>query len=133
MPSHKIGRSRTQAAAVLRREGDYWTVVYEATVVRLKDAKGLRYLEPLLRHPGRVFHVTELIDLVENGGVLRARSCRDDLAIIERARKAVTNRIRATIARVGAVHAGLGRHLDNAVRTGAQCNYRPDRPTRWGR
>jgi hypothetical protein len=35
----------------------------DAAVVRLKDAKGLRYLEPLVRQPGRSFHVAELVCL----------------------------------------------------------------------
>ena len=48
-------RNRGDHAPVFRREGDYWTIAYEAAVVRLKDAKGLRYLEPLLRHPARSF------------------------------------------------------------------------------
>jgi hypothetical protein len=45
---------------VFRREGEYWTVVFEGSVVRLKDTKGLRHLARLLVHPGREFHATEL-------------------------------------------------------------------------
>jgi hypothetical protein len=45
---------------VFRREGEYWTVVFDGSVVRLKDTKGLRYLARLLAHPGREFHATEL-------------------------------------------------------------------------
>jgi hypothetical protein len=45
---------------VFRREGEYWTVCYQGTVVRLKDAKGLRHLAWLLTHPGREFHVVDL-------------------------------------------------------------------------
>jgi len=51
---------RGERTPLLRREGEYWTIAYGAAVVRLKDAKGLRYLESLLRHPGRSFHVAEL-------------------------------------------------------------------------
>ncbi len=40
-------------ANVFRREGDYWTVVYEDSVVRLPDSKGLRCLARLLASPGR--------------------------------------------------------------------------------
>jgi tetratricopeptide (TPR) repeat protein len=46
---------------VLRREGDYWTVAFEADAFRLKDAKGLHYLARLLAEPGREFHVFDLI------------------------------------------------------------------------
>jgi hypothetical protein len=45
---------------VFRREGEYWTVAYQGSVVRLKDAKGLRHLARLLAHPGREFHATDL-------------------------------------------------------------------------
>jgi hypothetical protein len=41
-----------RGATVFRREGDYWTVVYEGSVVRLPDAKGLRCLARLLARPG---------------------------------------------------------------------------------
>jgi hypothetical protein len=45
---------------VFRREGEYWTVVFDGSVVRLKDTKGLRHLARLLAHPGREFHATDL-------------------------------------------------------------------------
>jgi hypothetical protein len=49
----------------------------------------------------------------------------------ERARKAVTARIRLTIGRIDREHANLGRHLANCVRTGTTCSYRPETPIRW--
>jgi len=52
-------------------------------------------------------------------------------AIADRARKAVTSRIRETIARIGKEHGALGLHLDNAIRTGVFCSYRPDRSPEW--
>jgi hypothetical protein len=45
---------------VIRREGDYWTLVYEGSVVRLRDSKGLRHLSRLLTAPGREFHAVDL-------------------------------------------------------------------------
>jgi tetratricopeptide (TPR) repeat protein len=45
---------------LFRREGEYWTVRYQGSVVRLRDAKGLRHLARLLAHPGREFHATDL-------------------------------------------------------------------------
>ena len=45
---------------VFRREGEYWTVRYGGSVVRLKDAKGLRYLARLLAVPRREFHAVDL-------------------------------------------------------------------------
>ncbi|HEX2145331.1 MAG TPA: AAA family ATPase [Glycomyces sp.] len=43
----------------------------------------------------------------------------------ERARKSVTNRIRNTLKKIGAVHPALAHHLQEAVATGAACAYRP--------
>jgi hypothetical protein len=58
---------RVEAAAapeasgnLFRREGEYWTVRYEGSVARLKDAKGLRYLAQLLGNPGREYHSLDL-------------------------------------------------------------------------
>jgi predicted ATPase len=49
----------------------------------------------------------------------------------ERARAAVTARIRAAIAKVGEAHPPLGRHLSHSIRTGRFCSYRPDEPVAW--
>jgi tetratricopeptide (TPR) repeat protein len=60
------GPAAAEAAApevsrnVFRREGQYWTVCYEGSVVRLKDVKGLHHLARLLAHPGREFHAIDL-------------------------------------------------------------------------
>jgi tetratricopeptide (TPR) repeat protein len=51
----------------------------------------------------------------------------------ERARVAVTRAIRTAMARISEHHEELGKHLDNAIRTGTYCSYQPDPriPTRW--
>ncbi|MEX2159918.1 MAG: transcriptional regulator [Dehalococcoidia bacterium] len=46
---------------VFRREGDYWSVVFEGHTVRLRDLKGLHYLARLLADPGREFHALDLM------------------------------------------------------------------------
>jgi tetratricopeptide (TPR) repeat protein len=46
---------------VFRREGDYWSVVFEGRTVRVRDLKGMRYLAQLLGNPGREFHVLDLV------------------------------------------------------------------------
>ena len=48
------------ARNLFRREGEYWTVAYQGSMVRLKDAKGLRHLARLLAHPGQEFHAVDL-------------------------------------------------------------------------
>jgi tetratricopeptide (TPR) repeat protein len=46
--------------AVLRREGDYWSVQHSAGPVRIRDRLGLHYLCRLLSEPEREFHVLDL-------------------------------------------------------------------------
>ena len=58
----------------------------------------------------------------------RARKAGD---VTERARKAVASRIRDSIERIRREHGALALHLENAVRTGAFCCYRPDRSPGW--
>jgi tetratricopeptide (TPR) repeat protein len=68
---------------VFRRDGDYWTIAYEGRALRLRDARGLRYLAQLLHHPGREFHVSELVAGAP-GSEARApsgRSLGDDLSV----------------------------------------------------
>jgi tetratricopeptide (TPR) repeat protein len=50
---------------------------------------------------------------------------------VERARKAVYNRLRDAIGRIGVDHPALARHLDRSLRTGTTCSYRPDRDPVW--
>jgi hypothetical protein len=55
------GRSPlTPARAVFRREGEYWSIVYEEDAFRLKDSKGVRYLARLLAAPGDELHALEV-------------------------------------------------------------------------
>lgn len=52
-------------------------------------------------------------------------------AAAEKARKAVTNRIRDALARIQHTHPLLWQHLFTALRTGTFCTYRPPVPVRW--
>ncbi len=70
--------------------------------------------------------VTELSKAFGLGG--RARSGGSS---VERARTAVTFRIRAAIKKVAEQHEVLGTHLTHSVRTGTWCAYRPEREVRW--
>jgi tetratricopeptide (TPR) repeat protein len=57
----EAGEAVPEAAVnTFRREGEYWTVVYDGAVVRLKDSKGLRHLARLLAHPGRELLAVDL-------------------------------------------------------------------------
>jgi pimeloyl-ACP methyl ester carboxylesterase len=50
---------------------------------------------------------------------------------VERARKAVTRRIRDALDRVDRVHPPLGRHLRTSIHTGVFCRYAPERDLVW--
>ena len=45
----------------MRREGDYWSVAHGPEQFSLKHSKGFDALVMLLRHPGREFHVLDLV------------------------------------------------------------------------
>src|SRR5436305_9599879 len=45
------------------REGDYWTLVFDGQVARLRASRGLSLLGWLLERPGREVHVLDLSDL----------------------------------------------------------------------
>ena len=51
--------------ATLTLDGSYWSVDHGGQCVRLRDTKGLRYLEELIAHPGVERHAFDLVDLVE--------------------------------------------------------------------
>ena len=55
-------------ANVFRREGDYWSVVFDGHTVRIRDVKGMRYLGRLLADPGREHHVLDLVAAEAGGG-----------------------------------------------------------------
>jgi tetratricopeptide (TPR) repeat protein len=50
-------------------QGDYWTLAFEARLIRLRDSKGLRQLALLLREPGREFHVLDLVARIDPGEI----------------------------------------------------------------
>ena len=50
---------------------------------------------------------------------------------VERARKAVTARLRDTIGRIEAALPELGSHLDRSIVTGTYCRYQPAEPLTW--
>jgi hypothetical protein len=84
------------------------------------------------RWPGGSFHVAELMATVapdsgrQRNGAPSLGPAGSEAA--ERMRKAVPNRIRQAVARIADAHQHLGRHLQNAVRTGSRYAYTPERP-----
>jgi hypothetical protein len=105
----------------VRREGDYWTIIYEKKVLRMKDSNGVRHLAYLLLHPHESIGAVEI---ERNTGRIAERG--SDPVSRERARVNVTRSLSIVLQRITEHHPALGRHLKSTVRTGMFCTYTPD-------
>jgi hypothetical protein len=56
-----LHEQQTESVNAFRREGDYWTVIFDGHTVRVRDLKGMHYLARLLADPGREYHVLDLV------------------------------------------------------------------------
>jgi hypothetical protein len=72
-----------------------------------------------------------LLDQVRRAAGLGGRRRSLGAGTAERARKAVTARLREAIRRIGEVLPELGAHLDRSVVTGTTCRYDPPEPLTW--
>lgn len=116
-----------------RLEGEYWTIVYDDVVCRLRDTAGLRYLAYLLRRPSEK---VAAVELAHAAGPPSARTARLGLAAkrqTELARVKTTRAIRTAMQHIGTHNAPLIEHLRATIRTGAFCSYTPDPrlPVEW--
>src|SRR5262245_1585153 len=96
-------------AQLFRCEGEFWTIAYADRVIRLRDMRGLHYLETLLRHPGREFHVSELAGNAD-GGVRRIPHRDGALRVVPglgEAGELLDAQARAAYRRRHEVHSGL--------------------------
>ncbi len=101
-----------QGTHAFRREGEYWTLVFEGRTSRVRDRIGLRHIGAMLSRPG--VRVPALALLADADG-----------ADPERARVRVTKATRAAIARVALLDPACGAHLYATIRLGAHCSYAP--------
>lgn len=107
-------------APTFTHEDEYWTVTYERLVLRLADAKGVRYVAHLVQRPNEPFSALDMISVCGEGGCVQPTA-----GAAERARSAVTKRIKATLLRLRVHHPSLARHLARTIQTGHSCVYRP--------
>jgi hypothetical protein len=121
------GTAEEIPAAAFVRLGEYWSLAYDGTNVLLRDAKGLHYLAELLRRAGEKVSVAVLAAEPATSAEPNATGQP------ERARSAVTKRIRDALQKIEKNHPVLGRHLSARVKTGYECSYTPDpdRPVVW--
>jgi hypothetical protein len=57
-----------------RREGDFWTLIFEGRILRLRHSNGLVFVAHLLRHPDHQFHVTQLVALLPSARAIHAEA-----------------------------------------------------------
>jgi hypothetical protein len=203
---------RTGDESVFQRQNDFWTIRHRGQTTWLKSTRGLHCLAFLLRHPGREFHVNELLASLRGASAAapanvlgdgprpggnqlavaglyggcprldaqakaeykqrlnelrqelneaeqfndldRAAKVQEEMNAIaqqlasamglggrdrktsseaERARCAVTKRIKQSIQKISEANPDLGRHLAVSVKTGYFCSYtpQPERPVAW--
>jgi hypothetical protein len=102
---------------------------YRRRIVELDQALATAG-EPGAGHRLRAERSALATELARAGG-LAGRSRALGSSTTERARKAVTARLREAITRITAVLPELGAHLDRSVTTGTRCRYDPDVPLTW--
>ena len=137
-PGRSAQRPADLASIDMAQEGDAGEVIdhearqqYRARLADLEEdleeATSANDIERAARiREERSFLLSELAGAVGLHG--KARRALDPA---ERARKAVTWRIRDAIDRADTAHPQLGRHLRHSVRTGTFCAYDPPEPTQW--
>ena len=54
-------------AASFASEGDYWTITFMGKTCRLRDSKGLRYIDELVHNPNRELHPLDLVVRLQAG------------------------------------------------------------------
>ena len=104
---------------------------YERRIRSLQeDVDDARQANDLVRAERAEAELDALVDQLSRAFGLGGRD-RAAGAAAERARSAVTWRIRAAIRAVSALDPDAGAHLAASVRTGTWCAYRPDPPLTW--
>jgi TolB-like protein len=71
-----------------------------------------------------------ILDYLSNSLGLSGKS-RKVGSTVEKARSAVTWRIRSTIKKISEVHPELGNHFSKSIKTGTQCSYSPETNIEW--
>ena len=60
-PPGAPGEPPLRSENIFRKEGEYWTIAYSGTILRLRDTNGLHYLAYLLHRPGEPFAARDLL------------------------------------------------------------------------
>lgn len=112
------GRAQNMIDEQARRNYRARLKALEESLEEAENNQDLGYLERIREE--REFLLAELSSSLGLGGRQRKFNRPE-----ERARKAVSARIRSTLKKVAQSHAKLGEHLKSSVSTGLHCSYRP--------
>ena len=122
IPAHAVRDLYERLSAAKLAAGGAGTI---ADVTSCPGAETCRIAVTQSRGLGRLL-IEHLSAALGHGG--RTRRSAD---ATERARSAVTHRIRSAIRQIAGCHPGLGAHLERAVSTGVYCSYRPEHAVMW--
>ncbi|MHB8381114.1 MAG: ATP-binding protein [Candidatus Binataceae bacterium] len=99
--AHVQSNPAEDGATIFRREGDYWTLGYEAKLTRIQHRKGLTLIAHLLAYPRRDFHALELCalldpheDEIRSGGKSGLVESPDEPVLDARAKQSYRHRLR---------------------------------------
>lgn len=74
-PDHSAAKLSSEIQKnTIRREGDFWTLIFDQRVLRLKHSNGLLFVAHLLQHPDRDFHVAQLVALLSQARPVQAEA-----------------------------------------------------------
>ena len=103
--------------SAFRFDGDTWTIAFGGKRLRVRDAKGIRYLAHLIARPRSGLPLLDLVSAVDPGAAGTS---------FEQLRVNVTKAVRGVIRNLASLDPALGRHLESAVHTGRVLSYVPD-------
>ncbi len=104
---------------------------YQDRILQLQD--DIRDSEDLQDYDKAELLQKEYDDLIEHlSSVLGLRGkVREKGTVFEKARSAVTWRVRNTIQKIEKEHPTLGKHLKSSIKTGVNCAYKPELEVQW--
>jgi len=83
--------ARSAEKALLRQEGEYWTIMYSGKALRLKDSTGLSYLAQLLGSPGTDVHALALAGGIAGHSVSTDVAVRQSTAALPKSAEELTS------------------------------------------
>ena len=106
-------------------------IAYQKRLLDIQDA--IHEAEEFHDHPTLEKLQKEYDDILHqvSRAVGKGRKIRTSGSSLDKARAAVTWRIRAAIKKIEVVHPELGKHLKNAIKTGLHCSYQPEQSITW--